>query len=203
LNRGDLIAAITNNGGARYFLELIGQALKKSNVEMVDRKFNKLKVIKLIGFNKHKDTEWHCVCECGKHIVVSRNHLQSKNTQSCGCLLYPYKLPEGESAFNKLLSKYKQKSKERTIQFTLDANVFRQLVSSNCQYCNIEPKQVSKNKKDVFLYNGIDRVDSSLGYCVGNVVPCCFVCNRAKSNLTLNEFQHWVYRLTSNMLEVK
>jgi hypothetical protein len=39
--------------------------------------------------------------------------------------------------------------------------------------------------------NGIDRVDNTLGYELGNVIPCCSVCNRAKSNLPLDYFLRW------------
>lgn len=48
---------------------------------------------------------------------------------------------------------------------------------------------------DVLLYNGIDRVDSSLGYTVDNVVPCCKLCNQAKNNLSKQEFVDWVKRV--------
>lgn len=29
--------------------------------------------------------------------------------------------------------------------------------------------------------SGLDRIDSSLGYAIGNVVPCCVACNRIKN----------------------
>jgi hypothetical protein len=44
-------------------------------------------------------------------------------------------------------------------------------------------------------YNGIDRVDSTKGYFNENVVSCCKVCNRAKSNLSLDEFKEWISKV--------
>jgi hypothetical protein len=36
------------------------------------------------------------------------------------------------------------------------------------------------NAHAAFIYNGIDRVDNSIGYEMGNVVTCCVVCNLMK-----------------------
>ena len=44
-------------------------------------------------------------------------------------------------------------------------------------------------------YNGIDRIDSTKGYFNDNVVSCCKVCNRAKSNLSLEDFKQWAANL--------
>lgn len=42
------------------------------------------------------------------------------------------------------------------------------------------------------LLNGIDRIDSDLGYVDGNVKSCCFICNRAKGNLSIIDFRKWI-----------
>jgi len=38
------------------------------------------------------------------------------------------------------------------------------------------------------IYNGIDRVDNAIGYLTDNCVACCKVCNRAKLQMSKNEF---------------
>jgi hypothetical protein len=43
--------------------------------------------------------------------------------------------------------------------------------------------------------NGIDRIDSKLGYVEGNVVSCCKICNSAKGDLTLAEFENWINKM--------
>lgn len=51
--------------------------------------------------------------------------------------------------------------------------------------------------------NGIDRVDSSIGYTIQNSVPCCKICNYAKHNLTLEEFTLWLDRLVEFRTNLK
>jgi hypothetical protein len=46
-----------------------------------------------------------------------------------------------------------------------------------------------------FIYNGLDRIDSSLRHNKDNVVPCCSVCNTAKLDLTVEEFYNWIDRV--------
>jgi len=45
-----------------------------------------------------------------------------------------------------------------------------------------------REKKLKNYINGLDRVDSSKGYIKDNVVTCCENCNRAKLDLTQQEF---------------
>lgn len=41
--------------------------------------------------------------------------------------------------------------------------------------------------------HGVDRIDSSKGYMLGNIVTCCKRCNAAKSDMPLSE---WIERTT-------
>ena len=38
-------------------------------------------------------------------------------------------------------------------------------------------------------------MDNSKGYSLDNIVPCCKICNRAKSDLTYKDFIEWIRRL--------
>lgn len=57
---------------------------KKLSLE--NQKFGRLTVIKF----SHKDSNWNsfwfCMCDCGNEKIVSRNHLVTSHTKSCGCL---------------------------------------------------------------------------------------------------------------------
>ena len=44
------------------------------------------------------------------------------------------------------------------------------------------------------MHNGIDRVDSTMGYAIDNCVPCCKTCNIAKHTMTTIEFAGWINR---------
>ena len=58
---------------------------------------------------------------------------------------------------------------------------------ANCHYCG-KPPNKSHRKCDTFLYNGLDRVDNSIGYIASNVVPCCYICNKMKGELPVEVF---------------
>jgi len=125
---------------------------------------------------------------------VSGGSLKSKHTRSCGCLqIESRKLAYGEAAFNRLLLKYKLGAESRNLEFKLSKQEFKYLTKQDCHYCNIEPKQIFINEKHNgnYTYNGIDRKDNNRGYIIDNCVPCCFICNRAKNNLSYNEFIKW------------
>lgn len=83
--------------------------------------------------------------------------------------------------------KYQRRAEERNYSWELTFDEFVAITSKNCWYCDREPDQFLKRFPNL-RHNGIDRVDNSRGYCLDNVVPCCDVCNRAKSGLDLLEF---------------
>ena len=45
---------------------------------------------------------------------------------------------------------------------------------------------------------GLDRIDNSKGYEMDNVVPCCFLCNRAKNRMSYAEFIEWARTFICN-----
>lgn len=58
-------------------------------------------------------------------------------------------------------------------------------------------KFLSATKKKRFW---IYRIDSTKGYVLSNVRPCCKVCNRAKGTLSLKEFLNWIQDLKGSDL---
>lgn len=66
-----------------------------------------------------------------------------------------------------------------------------QLIIQPCNYCGSLPNP----------YNGIDRVDNSIGYELGNVVPCCKYCNSAKSTKTLEEFKDHILKIYTHFIK--
>ncbi len=53
---------------------------------MTDERFGSLRVIKLIGSDKHSKRIWQCHCDCGNVVIVPTGDLRSGHTKSCGCL---------------------------------------------------------------------------------------------------------------------
>lgn len=145
-------------------------------------------------------------CKCGKEKVICINNVRCGNSTCCG--LSPCRGTERdkdvEVGYKAILYVYKKHAKDRGFTFDLDYDYFKELTKGTCHYCGIEPIQVYqlKNPKTgkirsgvPITYNGVDRVDSTKGYFNDNVVTCCKICNRAKSNLSLNDFKDWINRV--------
>jgi hypothetical protein len=64
-------------------------------VNLVNKRYAMLTVIKREGTNPSKHPTWQCLCDCGNLTVVTGSNLKSGGTKSCGCL----KLNDGK-AFN-------------------------------------------------------------------------------------------------------
>lgn len=64
---------------------------------------------------------------------------------------------------------YKRGARDRKLLFNLDLKFFEENFNKQCAYCGDTIKGI-----------GIDRVDSSIGYEIDNVVMCCEMCNKMK-----------------------
>ena len=93
-----------------------------------------------------------------------------------------------EAARNRVLHAYKFGAKGRQLDFDLPDQVFDQLISQACHYCGEPPSNVMNDGGYGFKYNGIDRLDSNIGYTVENCVSCCGPCNDMKGDLSREEF---------------
>ena len=142
---------------------------------------------------------WICKCDCGKIKSILRNNLVKGKSKSCGCFKEKLKLDFGTAAKNNVLYQYKSNAKRRNIKFELDKKDFFNLIQQKCHYCKVEPfnEMNHHNYNGIYLYNGIDRIDSNLGYFIENCLPCCGICNRAKNKLSYEEFKTWIERLKS------
>lgn len=177
--------------------------LDNKKEEFIGKTFNYLTVI---SFDKvyRAAVYWLCKCICGNTVSVKSTYLKTDHTKSCGCQR-SNRLEPGESSFNSLIRSYKTGAKQRGKDFELTKEQIRIITKSNCYYCGIEPKQISKHPDDLgeYYYNGIDRVDSEKGYINGNCVPCCQFCNRAKSNFPIEEFYSKIIRIYIKYMERK
>ena len=57
-------------------------------IDLTEKKFNRLTVIKRAENTKNGAARWLCKCDCGNtnHIIVTSRNLISGHTKSCGCL---------------------------------------------------------------------------------------------------------------------
>ncbi len=91
----------------------------------------------------------------------------------------------GEAATNIIFDSYKRRAKKYNRVFDIDMELFIKITQNTCFYCGVEPsnRQSYKTNYGDFIYNGVDRTDSSKGYVEGNIVPCCGRCNTMKTNM--------------------
>lgn len=98
---------------------------------------------------------------------------------------------ERATGFKEMYHNYEVRITRKNKSFNLSKDEFYILTQNNCYYCGASPK----NKQRNFIYNGIDRMDSAIGYELSNCVPCCKHCNVCKSTMSVNEFYDWVSRV--------
>lgn len=167
--------------------------------DLSNRRFGKLLVSSIferrtVGTKGKKLIYWMCKCDCGNTHWSEANNLVSGNCGSCGCNV---KKPDGHSAAHSIFANYKCKARRKNREFKITKKYFLELVTRNCEYCDTPPSSIAKTKYNdsIFMYNGIDRVDNNVGYIVGNCVTCCETCNRAKLQMSKDEFFTWISKV--------
>ncbi len=94
-----------------------------------------------------------------------------------------------DAAMRRLFSNYVAGAKNRNIAFGLSLEDFRELVTKDCFYCSSPPLFIVQTAHSRLAYNGVDRMDSSIGYTPGNCVTCCKPCNWMKKDMSVSEFE--------------
>jgi hypothetical protein len=158
---------------------------------------------------------WLCKCICGKEKVIAGSSLKQNLTKSCGCIVKESGLKisghrsSTRGAFDDLHNVYMRGAKKRNLIFNLTIDEFKNLTSNNCHYCDIPPSQVRKSQSKYnsesknYTYNGIDRLDSTKGYILGNVVSCCHTCNIMKRDKSYLEFLIRIEKIYEKLIKKK
>jgi hypothetical protein len=170
--------------------------------DLSEKTFGYFKVIKFTGTFYGTNAIWECACKCGKIVKIRGGSLTSGQTKSCGCYRDQVSkennsLEFKKASFNNIFSRYKREAKNRKFSWELSEEEFKKITSLNCHYCGTEPINCNSNEKlnGNYVYNGIDRVDNKNGYFIGNVVPCCKICNRIKYKESAEDFLKYIDRV--------
>jgi hypothetical protein len=135
-----------------------------------------------------KETRWQVKCSCGTERQVPQSRLLSGDSCSCGCRFRNRK-SSGKNLRSLVLWSYKHNAKTRRLDWELSNDEAYGLFESPCHYCGVVGSNCKiKNKRTPYYYNGIDRMDNEVGYCSGNVVPCCGFCNIFKRAMPYEKF---------------
>jgi hypothetical protein len=166
-----------------------------STLDLRGCKVGFLTVVRFGGMAKDRHGTWIARCICGKEVRLTPFQIHKPRGQrSCGCM----KRNEDRNLVNVICS-IKHGAKSRGYSFTLRSERVRELVLLPCYLCGAAPSQVTNCPgHPPFVHNGLDRIDNKLGYDEGNCAPCCTACNRAKSTMSIEEFDKWIERVYSH-----
>jgi hypothetical protein len=175
------------------------------------RQFGRLTVIQ--RDSDCKPVRWLCHCACGNVCSVRAGNLKHNQVQSCGCLRKETMggiggtnlLPNNEAIINGLFGRYKRSADLRGLEWQLTLEQFKSTLFQPCVYHGGEPTHVNSriNRPGQVICNGIDRIDSSLGYIPSNVAPACWECNRMKGAMSTDEFKARITQIYEHLHAMK
>lgn len=165
-----------------------------------------LKCIEYLG-----KSEWLCECnKCGRTFKSRSNKIKNR----LGCISCTASLKsarrhstiEHYGYINRLYREYKSGACKRNLVFELSFEEFYELLMGDCYYCKSKPREHEGGKPyqvktlPPLKRNGVDRLDSTIGYTTENVVSCCSKCNYAKHEMSVNEFKDWIIKIYGNFV---
>lgn len=176
---------------------------------------------KVLNFSHKKKAPFYtCMClECNNSFIVNGYHLvngTSKRCSDCGkkasakSRVGVSRIKDEDSLFRYVRYSFVKSANRRNLAFELSISEVKSLVLSDCYYCGEPPSNACTpmkysdlapaNASKILVRNGIDRIDSNIGYIVGNVVPCCTTCNVAKLDRNIVDFKNWVEKAYKHLV---
>lgn len=146
-----------------------------------------------------------CV-QCGINITDKITGIRNHKIQQCEkCYTNTRKIEDSRKCDRNYSSEkkinpqghfrqYLDSACKRNLKFELQLEDFIKIVNNPCHYCEYY------SEVEVI---GIDRVDSSIGYTLSNVVPACEKCNMAKGELSIGEFESHIMKIADVFIKQK
>jgi hypothetical protein len=174
---------------------------RKERKDFTGKKCGHLTFIRPTDKKSCRAVVWELRCDCGSTVQRAPYNVLRSTNQSCGKKC-EYHIPTARK-YDPVVSSARYRWRP-IYSKDIDFETFFKLSQLPCDYCGIlqyrttnyanskiksggnpSPMQI---KNGDFTYNGLDRIDSTKGHTLDNVVPCCWPCNWAKSNRTREEF---------------
>lgn len=163
-------------------------------------------MLTIVKWNRQRKA-WLCGCDCGGETYARAWALKTGRHRRCSCgqtISRPHRrLPDNLGAKREIMRLYQKAAKKRGYSFELNEEKFIQLLEQPCWYCKTKPSMVlnyyNHAKDRGFRHSGVDRVNNNIGYTVDNSVPCCKICNNAKSTLSLEEWKTWIKQVYNQL----
>lgn len=125
--------------------------------------------------------------ECGRKRPLN----YFKDNDVCNYCYYSVydKVLRADISLIDFYSRYDSGAKRRGYDFNLLFDEFITLIILPCLYCGNDPSP----------FNGIDRLDNTIGYEWDNCVPCCSTCNRMKWQHSVGVFLDHINKIQKHV----
>lgn len=180
-----------------------------NKIDLTDREFGKLKVIRDTGRRKSRRPIWQCACECGNQIEVLGKYLLNGDTKSCGC--FSKGNAHNRTGYKKLSGSYwyvvAVQAKRRGIPLEISAkDAYEQIQNQNWK-CALTGEQIKfavnirdcRNEQSASL----DRIDNAKGYNKENIQWVHKKINIMRNTLDLSEFRAWCLKVINHTPRVE
>ena len=124
---------------------------------------------------------------CNSERIILATALYPGKQLSCGC---GNKIPDNGAMINRVYHQYQTRGIQKHGSFDIGLEKFKELIVQPCHYCGAAHSNTGQMKRigKILPHNGLDRKDSSKGYFIENVVPCCKFCNFMKRDMSYDKF---------------
>jgi len=133
-----------------------------------------------------------CKCECGNTVNLPKRRISYDKQKSCGCLVTE-KGPKsrrwtgGDYVPHRYFSKIKNEAKRRNLTFNITIDYIESVFKSQNFKCKLSGVELSFSDRTA----SIDRINSSLGYEVGNIQILHSKVNEMKWDYEQSDFIDW------------
>jgi hypothetical protein len=160
-------------------------------------KFGRITITNQYYLEKVRNLKVDYICDCGNK-TINKSFTKVKKQKMClRCRKTNAHKINKETSFNMLFNDYVRSAKIRHLDFSLTREKFAELTKEKCFYCGSVPSSVMRKnaKSGSYVYNGIDRRNSNIGYMLENSVSCCKLCNCAKRDLSIDDFINHIKKI--------
>lgn len=169
------------------------------------QKFEMLTAISF-AYSKYNTSYWNVKCDCGTEKIVQATALVRHRIVSCGC----WNRNKNWQGCGDLSKTYWTRltgcAKQRNLSFEITMDYAWDLFQKQKGKCAISNKDIIMDRG--LSWNGckgkhkqtasLDRIDSTQGYCVGNVQWVHVVLNKMKSDMSQSDFINWCKCVTEH-----
>ena len=149
---------------------------------------------------KHMGKKILCVCtNCNNEVTIALSSITRKVAADRKfCQNCRIRRTDDNYIYESAMYDFKKKAEERKLSWNLTFDQFVNIITKECHYCSSPPFSNRFKRKEwnsSVKINGVDRKNNNIGYELKNCVPCCGICNRAKSSMSYKDFIDYIERI--------